>query len=53
LVLLSRADPELVDAQYTKNQAWKSDKVSNACAEKKKEFKRLFLSAFQQNQWLK
>lgn len=27
LVLLSRAEPELVDAQYTKNQAWKSDKV--------------------------
>ncbi|XP_066283817.1 protein O-glucosyltransferase 1-like [Branchiostoma lanceolatum] len=26
LVLLSRAEPELVDAQYTKNQAWKSDK---------------------------
>jgi len=25
LVLLSRAQPELVDAQYTKNQAWKSD----------------------------
>ncbi|KAL1514356.1 hypothetical protein ABEB36_003625 [Hypothenemus hampei] len=25
LVLLSREDPELVDAQYTKNQAWKSD----------------------------
>lgn len=24
LVLLSRDDPELVDAQYTKNQAWKS-----------------------------
>jgi hypothetical protein len=28
LVLLSREDPELVDAQYTKNQAWKSDAVS-------------------------
>lgn len=26
LVLLSRSKPELVDAQYTKNQAWKSDK---------------------------
>ncbi|XP_076661548.1 O-glucosyltransferase rumi homolog isoform X2 [Halictus rubicundus] len=25
LVLLSRENPELVDAQYTKNQAWKSD----------------------------
>ncbi|GJQ82189.1 hypothetical protein Trydic_g6017 [Trypoxylus dichotomus] len=25
LVLLSREEPELVDAQYTKNQAWKSD----------------------------
>ncbi|XP_057328278.1 O-glucosyltransferase rumi homolog [Microplitis mediator] len=25
LVLLSRDHPELVDAQYTKNQAWKSD----------------------------
>ncbi|XP_035429729.2 O-glucosyltransferase rumi homolog [Spodoptera frugiperda] len=25
LVLLSRAEPDLVDAQYTKNQAWKSD----------------------------
>ncbi|XP_044266368.1 O-glucosyltransferase rumi homolog isoform X2 [Tribolium madens] len=25
LVLLSREKPELVDAQYTKNQAWKSD----------------------------
>eukprot|EP00052_Salpingoeca_macrocollata_P015190 m.120611 g.120611 ORF g.120611 m.120611 type:complete len:382 (+) comp19592_c0_seq2:344-1489(+) len=25
LVLLSRRDPELADAQYTKNQAWKSD----------------------------
>ncbi|XP_031830967.1 O-glucosyltransferase rumi homolog isoform X2 [Nomia melanderi] len=25
LVLLSRSKPELVDAQYTKNQAWKSD----------------------------
>ena len=28
LVLLSRHEPELIDAQYTKNQAWKSDKVS-------------------------
>ena len=27
LVLLSRAKPDLVDAQYTKNQAWKSDKA--------------------------
>lgn len=27
LILLSRAKPELVDAAYTKNQAWKSDKV--------------------------
>ncbi|KAF6715604.1 Protein O-glucosyltransferase 1 [Oryzias melastigma] len=26
LVLLSREDPELVDAEYTKNQAWKSEK---------------------------
>lgn len=26
LILLSRAEPELVDARYTKNQAWKSDK---------------------------
>ncbi|XP_038613738.1 protein O-glucosyltransferase 1 isoform X2 [Tachyglossus aculeatus] len=26
LVLLSREDPGLVDAQYTKNQAWKSEK---------------------------
>ncbi|KAG1659939.1 O-glucosyltransferase rumi [Nymphon striatum] len=25
LILLSRKDPSLVDAQYTKNQAWKSD----------------------------
>nr|CAG4641759.1 EOG090X07KN [Eurycercus lamellatus] len=25
LILLSREDPDLVDAQYTKNQAWKSD----------------------------
>lgn len=28
LVLLSRENPNLVDAQYTKNQAWKSDAVS-------------------------
>eukprot|EP00066_Takifugu_rubripes_P003722 XP_003966517.2 PREDICTED: protein O-glucosyltransferase 1 [Takifugu rubripes] len=26
LILLSREDPELVDAEYTKNQAWKSEK---------------------------
>ncbi|XP_015603736.1 O-glucosyltransferase rumi homolog [Cephus cinctus] len=26
LILLSRNEPSLVDAQYTKNQAWKSDK---------------------------
>ncbi|XP_013398028.1 protein O-glucosyltransferase 1 isoform X1 [Lingula anatina] len=26
LILLSRKRPDLVDAQYTKNQAWKSDK---------------------------
>ncbi|XP_019716298.1 protein O-glucosyltransferase 1 [Hippocampus comes] len=26
LILLSRERPELVDAEYTKNQAWKSDK---------------------------
>ena len=25
--MLSRAEPSLVDAQYTKNQAWKSDEV--------------------------
>lgn len=29
LVLLSRSNPELVNAKYTKNQAWKSDKVDN------------------------
>lgn len=29
LVLLSREEPSLVDAQYTKNQAWKSDAVSS------------------------
>lgn len=28
LVLLSREQPELIDAQYTKNQAWKSEAVS-------------------------
>lgn len=28
LILLSRGQPELVDAEYTKNQAWKSEKVS-------------------------
>lgn len=27
LILLSRSEPKLVDAAYTKNQAWKSDKV--------------------------
>lgn len=27
LILLSREDPELVDAEYTKNQAWKSERV--------------------------
>ena len=27
LVLLSRSKPELVNAAYTRNQAWKSDKV--------------------------
>ncbi|KAG6462084.1 hypothetical protein O3G_MSEX013047 [Manduca sexta] len=27
LILLSRANPDIVDAQYTKNQAWKSDAV--------------------------
>lgn len=27
LILLSREAPELVDAEYTKNQAWRSDKV--------------------------
>lgn len=27
LILLSRSKPDLVDAQYTKNQAWKSDAV--------------------------
>lgn len=28
-MLLSREEPSLVDAQYTKNQAWKSDAVSS------------------------
>jgi hypothetical protein len=28
LVLLSRSKPELLDAEYTKNQAWKSPKVN-------------------------
>lgn len=28
LVLLSRENPDLVDAQYTKNQAWKSEAVN-------------------------
>ena len=28
LILLSRSNPELVDAAYTKNQAWKSLKVT-------------------------
>lgn len=28
LILLSRENPNLVDAQYTKNQAWKSEAVS-------------------------
>lgn len=27
LILLSRKNPEIIDAQYTKNQAWKSDEV--------------------------
>ncbi|KAJ8301382.1 hypothetical protein KUTeg_020369 [Tegillarca granosa] len=27
LIRLSRAEPELVDAEYTKNQAWKSDAI--------------------------
>ena len=31
LILLSREAPQLVDAQYTKNQAWKSDKVCDSC----------------------
>ena len=26
IVLLSRASPHLVDARYTRNQAWRSDK---------------------------
>ena len=28
LVLLARKEPDLADAAYTKNQAWKSDAVS-------------------------
>lgn len=28
IVLLSRERPDLIDAKYTKNQAWKSDAVS-------------------------
>lgn len=28
LIYLSRKRPDLVDAQYTKNQAWKSEAVS-------------------------
>lgn len=28
LIYLSRENPDLVDAQYTKNQAWKSEAVS-------------------------
>lgn len=34
LILLSRSKSHLVDAQYTKNQAWKSDEVAypiNTC----------------------
>lgn len=27
LILLSRENPDLIDAEYTKNQAWKSEKV--------------------------
>lgn len=27
LILLSRESPDIVDAAYTRNQAWKSDKV--------------------------
>jgi len=30
LILLSRSNPDLVDAEYTKNQAWRSDAVSLA-----------------------
>ena len=30
LIMLSRKHPELVNARYTKNQAWKSDAV-NKC----------------------
>lgn len=42
LVLLSRAEPDLVDAQYTKNQAWKSDMVI-ICTTKKLPFTSLML----------
>ncbi|KAL7292873.1 hypothetical protein TKK_0013545 [Trichogramma kaykai] len=49
LVLLSRAKPELVEAQYTKNQAWKSEKdtlnmppVKEVALEKHCEYKYLF-----------
>lgn len=49
LVLLSRAKPDLVDAQYTKNQAWKSEKdtlnrppVSEASLESHCSYKYLF-----------
>ncbi len=28
LILLSREHPDLVNAQYTKNQAWRSEEVS-------------------------
>ena len=31
LVLLSRQELSLVDAAYTKNQAWKSDEVTQCC----------------------
>ena len=27
LILLSRSNPDIIDAQYTKNQAWRSDAV--------------------------
>lgn len=32
LILLSRGEPDLVDAEYTKNQAWRSEKVSRESA---------------------
>ena len=35
LILLSRRKPDLVDAAYTKNQAWKSDKVNRTRPEVK------------------